>query len=135
MMALFVRLLLKANHKDTSWRGITVKQGQLVVGLNSLAHQTGISIRSLRTCLSRLEQGGEICKKATNKFTLITICNYMKYQVRDGGRQQTSDKQLTNERQQRKKEKKKKNISSPEEDDLFMKFWEEYPRKVNRPAA
>ena len=34
---LFLHLLLSANHTDKSWRGITVKRGQIVVGLESLS--------------------------------------------------------------------------------------------------
>ncbi len=133
MMALFIRLLLKANHKDSTWRGIEIKRGQLVTGLHSLANQTGIPVQRLRTCLSRLERGGEISRKSTNKFTIITICNFNKYQEKPEEKQQTNNNQTTNNQQQRKNNKNKN--TSPEEDHRFMEFWSRYPRKTKRPDA
>ncbi|HAS95483.1 TPA: hypothetical protein DCS99_03645, partial [Candidatus Wolfebacteria bacterium] len=68
MVHLFIHLIASANHKDGEWRGTEVKKGQLICGLHSLSETTGITTRSLRTCLSRLEQGNEITRKTTNKF-------------------------------------------------------------------
>lgn len=95
MVSLFVHLLLMANYKDKEWHGITIHRGQLVTSYDKLSASTGLSIRSLRTCLAKLEETGEIVRKATKQFTTITICKYDSYQDFN----QTSDKQPTNERQ------------------------------------
>lgn len=95
MFHLFSHLIINANHKDGSWRGIEVKRGQLITGLNALNIQTGIPIQTLRTCLSRLENSGEINKQSTNKYTIITICNYDTY----NSDQQTEFSNLTNDQQ------------------------------------
>ena len=79
MVHLFLHLLFKAQYEAGRWQGRDIKRGQLVAGLPSLARATGISIQSLRTCLKRLEDSGEIIKKSTNKFSVITICNYEEY--------------------------------------------------------
>jgi hypothetical protein len=47
-----------------------------------------------------LESTGEILKKSTNKYTLITICNYERYQSFDEqSNKQTTNKQQTNNKQ------------------------------------
>lgn len=80
MVKLFIYLLLKANHKDGTWKGIEIKRGQLLTGLDKLNSDTKISIQSIRTCLKRLEKTGEINMQITNKYRLITLCNYDSYQ-------------------------------------------------------
>lgn len=94
MVSLFFHLLSMASIKDTRFKGQEVKRGQCVVGRKMLSEKTGISERTIRTCLCRLEQTGEISRKVTNKFTIVTICNYDKYQHN----QQSTDQQLTNNR-------------------------------------
>ena len=72
MVALFLHLLLSANHKDNNWKGIEVKRGQFITGMDSLSKGTGISIQTLRTCLSKLKLTGEVTIKSTNQ-TLTPI--------------------------------------------------------------
>lgn len=95
MVSLFIHLLLMVNYKDKEWHGVTIERGQLATSYDKLKAATGLSVRSLRTCLAKLEQTGEIERKSTKQFTIITICKYESYQDCD----QTSDKQPTNERQ------------------------------------
>ena len=96
MAHLWQHLIREANHKDGRWQGYDVMKGQLVCGLHTLSAATGISVRSLRTCLARLEQSGEIVRKSTNRFSIITISKYCKYQ----NEEIQSDKQATSKRQQ-----------------------------------
>ena len=95
MVHLFLHLLLSANVSDKQWHGMEIKRGQLVTSYETLRERTGLSVRTLRTCLERLEQTGEIAKKTTNKFSLLTICNYESYQDENF----KSDKQTTSKRQ------------------------------------
>ena len=80
MVHLFIHLIISANHQDGAWQGIAVKRGQLVTGRKSLSEETGISEQTVRTCLKRLEKTCEIAQQSTSKFTIITVCNYDKYQ-------------------------------------------------------
>lgn len=97
---LWVTLLLMANHEDIKWRGIVIKRGQFVTGLEELAHQTGLSIQQVRTRLDRLIECGCITKKSTNKNTLITICKYSDYQdLPKENNKQITNKQQTNNKQ------------------------------------
>jgi len=134
MVSLFIHLLLAASNRDTKWKGEVLKRGQVIFGLNKWSSKTGISIQSLRTSLKKLESTGEINTKSTSKYTIITICNYNKYQEMQGGvptskstcDQQATNKRSTNDQQHRekvKKEKKEKNNTEPAEpifnDEIF----------------
>ena len=41
---LFIHLLLKANHKPKSYRGIVIETGQVMTGLELLSKETGLSV-------------------------------------------------------------------------------------------
>ena len=83
MLALWVHLLLKANWKDNNWKGRIIKRGQCVIGRYQLSEQTGISERSLRTCLERLKSTSEVSIKTTSKYSIVTIVNYDFYNPLD----------------------------------------------------
>ena len=94
-LSLFIHLLLKANFEDKKWRGIVIKRGQLVTSMNTCCKGSGLTPRQYRTCIQRLVECGAIIAKTTNKYTLITICNYDSYQQKE----EDTDKQTTNKRQ------------------------------------
>lgn len=81
MKAVFLHLVLTANYKDTKWRGLKIKRGQVVTGRKKLSKDLKISEQTIRTCLSRLKSTNEITIKSTNRFSIITICNYKTFQV------------------------------------------------------
>lgn len=93
---LFVYCLLKANHKDAKWRGLSVSRGAFVTSYESLSHATGLSVQQVRTSLDKLKSTGEVTSKSTNKNTIISITNYEIYQ--------DSNKQITNEQQTNNKQ-------------------------------
>ena len=101
---LFVFLILRANHEDRDFMGITVHRGELVTSLQNIASQTGIKINQVRTALKHLKSTGEITSTSTNRYTLISIVNYDHYQSRITNRAtnkaQTKHKQITNKAQQ-----------------------------------
>ena len=76
---LFIHCLLKANHTAKKWRGIDIQRGDFLTSLNHLSSETGLSVRSIRTSLTRLESTGEVTRKATSKMTQLTICKYDTY--------------------------------------------------------
>lgn len=99
MFSLWIHLLLLANYEDKKWHGIVIKRGQLVTSLANLHEQTGLSVRQIRTCLARLRDCEQIASKSTNKYTVITICNYDSYQDKPinerQAERQTNDNQAT----------------------------------------
>lgn len=80
---LALHLLLKANFQTRRWRGITVERGQLVTSRAALARETGLSEREVRTAVSKLERSDFLTCRATSSYTVVTICNYERYQSTD----------------------------------------------------
>jgi hypothetical protein len=93
---LFIHILLAANYEDGRFEGKTIKRGQLVTSLASLAEETGLSIRQTRTALSHLISTGEVTNKSFTKYRIITVTNYSMYQDKRQTKRQTNDKQPTN---------------------------------------
>lgn len=91
MVHLFIHLLLKASPTDKVWQGIKIGRGQLITGRQKLCADTGISERTIRTCLARLVSSGEISIKTTNKYSVITICKYADYQRQEEQTDQQND--------------------------------------------
>lgn len=103
---LFLHLLLIANWEDKKWQGVEIKRGQVVTSLKHLVQQTKLTLQQVRTSLTRLISTHEITKTTTNKYTVITINNYNKYQeynkqanIQLTNKQQTNNKQITTTKQ------------------------------------
>lgn len=117
MIQLFIYLLISVNHKPKRWHGITVERGQIITSPIALAKELKSTPKRIRARIEKLIKCGVLGKQTTNKYTILTICNYDKYQdgekVNDkekanGG--QTEDKRRANKGQQLKNDKKEKNI-------------------------
>lgn len=83
--AAWVWLLSNAAWKDTVRRTgqggiVEIKRGQLHVSLASLASAWGWSIKRVRGFINRLEKGHSLGTVKGKTGTIITICNYSKYQ-------------------------------------------------------
>lgn len=78
--AVFIDLLIQANHQENTWHGQVIKRGSLVTSLSTIAGRNGLTIQQVRTALQKLEKTGEINKQSTNKNTLIIVLNYERYQ-------------------------------------------------------
>jgi len=125
--SLFIHLLLKANHKDNKHRGILIKRGQLMTGLDLLNFETKISIQSLRTSLKRLVNTKEINIQVTNKYRIITICKYNDYQThqqatnKQTNNQSTSNQQTTNNQSTaNNNDNKENNDNNENKKDVFV---------------
>ena len=157
-VCLFIHLLLTANFVEGRFEGKTVKRGQLVTSLTSLAIGTGLSVQEVRTALSHLKSTGEITDESCSKYRVITIVKYDNYQTptdsSTGGQQginkpstgdqQAINKQSTSDQQQYNNgnngnkgtmEQGNQSISSVDSDRLFDSFWDIYPKKRARKAA
>lgn len=80
MVQLFIWLLLNANYADKKWQGTVIKRGQLLTTTPKIMEALRLTERQTRTCISRLKSTGEVSVKTTNKYSIITICNYDRYQ-------------------------------------------------------
>lgn len=72
--------------------GHSVARGQIVTGIKSLSSDLGLSIQQARTALKHLKSTGEITIQPTNRFSIVTICNYEKYQDREEAIERTANK-------------------------------------------
>lgn len=114
---LFFHLIITANYEPKPFENITVQRGQRVASYGTLAKETGLSVRNVRTAIRHLILTGEVTSKSTNKYSVFTIVNYDLYQDNRQANRQTSDKQPTSNRQTSdnngrkiKKDKKDKEI-------------------------
>lgn len=78
----FLHLLLTANIRDCGFQDTTVRRGEKVISYAGLAEETGLSIKQVRTALKHLKETGEAACRSTNKYTIVTVKNYDKYQKR-----------------------------------------------------
>ena len=81
---LFLHCLFKANHKDKKYRGTVVKRGTFLTGRELLAQETGLSVRQIRTSLSKLKSTNELAIKSSSKGSVVEVVNYSKHQERIG---------------------------------------------------
>lgn len=93
--ALFDHCLLLANFEDCKWRGIDIKKGSFISSLANLSQSSGLTIRELRTSLSRLKSTGEMTSQSTSEYTMFTVLKYELYQSNDT----PNDKPKTRKRQ------------------------------------
>ena len=78
---MFIHLLLKANWKDGRFQGTEVPRGSLVTSYSSLAKDTGLSVKNVRTELNNLETTGEVAVNRHSKFSVVTVKKYNLYQT------------------------------------------------------
>lgn len=118
----FLHLLLNAQWEDSRFQGYEVPKGSLVTSYRKLAKSIGISVQSVRTSLNHLKSTHEITIKSTNKFIIISVENWAKFQCfdevantqtnRQSNIQLTNNQQTTNNIKEYKEYKEyKKNIS------------------------
>jgi len=137
---LFLHILLKANWKDGRFKGIEIPRGSFVASYQTLADESGLTVRGVRTALKHLKATGEVTVKRHAKFSVITVNNYCLYQSSDT----ETDNQVTVERQSSDSqattiEEVKKLRREEEKEKTYMRafeeLWEVYPRKSEKAAA
>lgn len=84
--ALFIHCLIRANHSDSEWKGITIKRGEFVTSLGKLSTELGISVKTIRTSLKRLNRTSDVASQGFTQHTVIKVINYDKYQDRASDR-------------------------------------------------
>lgn len=99
----FLHLLITASWEDSRYKGHEIKAGQTIITVSGLASELGVSTRQVRTAIEKLESTGEITRKTTNRFTVVTVENWSLYQAdydeddkQMTNKRQTDDKQMTN---------------------------------------
>lgn len=73
VLRVFLELLLSAEYEDNEG----IRRGQVAISLRALSNKLGLGIKPIRTALSKLEETNTIKRDGS----IITICNYNKYQA------------------------------------------------------
>ena len=123
-MRMFIHLLLKANVKDHKLYDYTIRRGQAVVSIESLAENLGITSSQVRTALGHLKKTGEITSESTNQFQIITIVNYSLYQSNlannFAGKSQANRNQVTGKSQRYNNDNNDNNKYVPSSEENFV---------------
>jgi len=152
----WIDILIEANHRDNkAWiKGeiYECKRGQSLHSVKTWGNRWGWSRQQVRTFLRSLESDLMIIQKSTNKTTILTICNYDKYQDLQPAKQPALNQHLTstqpalNHKQEyknkRMKEEEKEKIKKEKEEgddmsgglpprtsvysEIFLTFWDSY---------
>lgn len=127
---LFMHLILKANYNDKKYRGQVVKKGSVLTGRELLAHETGLSVRQVRTCLERLKSTNEVTIKSSSQGTIIQIVKYENYQIVTN---ETTDDRPTSDQQTttNKNIKKERSIFIPPTADQVKEYCLERDNNVD----
>ena len=117
---IFLHLILTANYEDREFEDIVIKRGQRVASIRSLAAESGLTEKNVRTAIKHLKATGEVASLPTPKYTVFTVVNYEKYQIvanKVANEGRTGGEQVANEGQQCKKDiikiKKDKEYTAP----------------------
>ena len=112
---LFLHILLKANHKSKNYKGELIQIGEHLTSREILSNETGLTIRQVRTALTKLKTTNEVTIKSSSQGTKIQVVNYEKYQVTASevtakrpatDQQATTNKNVKNEKNKKNKQKK-----------------------------
>lgn len=126
LWAFWCYCLLKAAYEKKKtilgFQEIELEPGQFIFGRKKAAEDTGLTERSIRTCLKLLEKSGNVTIKTTNKFSIITVVNWGLYQDNKSGNDQQNDQQVTSRRpasdQQVTTNKNNKNVKNEKKEKL-----------------
>lgn len=144
LLKIWIWCLCRANHTDTEaivgLQKIILKKGQFAYGLLKASAELGIPKSTLDRNLRALETFEMIKIKTGNKFSVITVENWGKYQdfheesgKQTGNKQETSGKQMGTD----KNEKNDKEIYSDVPAELSEAFmeWVKMRTKIKKPIT
>ena len=136
MVALWIEILLQANFYDNVWHGEIYESGSFPTSIAKLSKGSGLSERTVRTCLNRLKSTNELTIKATKQGTKIIVNKWALYQGMTDESDKRNDKQTdfqsTNDRQttdttiRKKESKKEKNSLYIGKSDDFIRAFKDF---------
>ena len=114
VFSVFMYCLSSAAWKDHRFKGTIIKRGSFPTSRTKIALSTGLTVRSVRTCLERLISTSELTKVISAKGTIITVVRYEDYQATTSvsTSERPANDQLTTTQNKGNKEKKKKVLLS-----------------------
>ena len=150
-VAIWLYILVHAQHKDQeivlNKQVVKINRGSLITGRKKLSSVTGVSESKTYRILKYLEIEQQIEQQKFNKFTVISIVNYDKYQASEQeDAQQVNNRRTTDEQQmntyknvkKEKNEKKDKNLHTQSADESaaysaeFSAWWSDWIKSISR---
>ncbi|MCP4763805.1 MAG: hypothetical protein GY870_18685 [archaeon] len=141
--------LMKANHKKTeiifNGQDIKLNPGQFIFGIKKACEEINLTPQKVRTVLKNLKKMENITIETTNKYSIISIMNWDRYQNIEKedntqtnnqitNKQQTTNNQITTDKNdnnlKNEKNEKKKDMRILENE--FDSFWDLYDKKSDR---
>lgn len=121
---------------------IHLKPGQIATGRKKIAQCTDFNENKVYRALTTLKSLGNIEIKSTNKYSIITVVNWDKYQdenvKRTSSEQQNNSRTTTEEQQANSKTTQHKNGKNGKKEkniyicSFFQSVWDEYPKKLGK---
>ena len=78
---LFIHLLLTVSIRSDQWMGITIPVGSRIASISTLAGETGLTERQVRTALSHLMTTGAVTRTKYPKFSVLSVVKWEDYQT------------------------------------------------------
>jgi hypothetical protein len=132
-VSVWVHLLMKATYRPKEYlfnnRIHHLEPGQFITGRRVLARETGVNRSKLERILFCFESEQQIEQQTTNKFRIITILNWEKYQVDE---QQKSYKRAASEQPVSTNKKDKKDNNKTLYSDCVYLSKEEYQKIIEK---
>ena len=125
---LFLHMILKANWKDGNFKGKAVPRGSFVATLQTLATETSLTIKEVRTALEHMKKTEEISCEHFGKFSIYKVANYDAYQgEKDTEKGQARGKEATGNKQEEKETEK---MEETLENQAFLEVLEDKKNRV-----
>ena len=129
----FLHILLRANYKDSEYKGHVIPAGSCVFGRKKWAKELGMSEQEVRTAISHLKSTHEITTKATNQFTVISVEKWEFWQIDEGKGNQRANQRANQQSTTSKETKNNKDIDIYRVE--FETLWKLYPKKRGKDKA
>jgi len=138
VFAFWCYCLLKVTHREydaiVGRQVVRLYPGQFIFGLHKAAEETGLTVKEIRTILELLQRMGNLHRKRTNKYSVITIVNWSIYQSEgpEEGKQVGKQRASKGQAKGNIQEQRTKNKTYTAD---FETFWKAYPKKTGKDAA
>jgi hypothetical protein len=133
MLKIWIWCLCKANHKDnyvqiSGLDSVKVNRGQFIFGRKVAAKELDMHESLVYRAIKRLQTIKNITVKSNNKYSVITITNYDRYQSKKGYDEQLLNNSRTTAEQQLNTNNNVNNVNNVNNKEKEKKFFEKNNR-------
>lgn len=133
---LFVCLIMLASHEAKRYKGKTLKRGSFITSIASLSQKVKMSETSVKNSLKKLSATGEIEQEIIpNKYRIITIKNYNKFQSVGFSKTDNKTDSKTNNKTNSKTDRKTNNKTTINNENKCVCLTDTHTQQENNAAA